>query len=115
MRKLALFIVSAWMLAVMFVVSAPLAAQAKDAVWTGRVDHVSTQNIKVYNPTGHQTLSFLLVPKFSSVFSDDGKTTIQMAQIKPGEWVKVYYDQKFVGARHADRIILMKQGKVIKS
>jgi len=111
MRKLALFMLSGWMLALLVMLAAPQTAEAKTGIWMGRVEHVSTQNIKVYNPTAHQTLSFLLVPKFSSIFSDDGKTTIQMAVIKPGTWVKVYYDQKALGARHADKIVLVHQGK----
>jgi len=115
MRKLALFIVSVWMLAVIFAASAPLTAQADTGVWSGRVVHVSTANIKVYNPVGKKTLSFLLVPKFRSVFSDDGKTTIQMATIKPGMWVKVFYDQDLLGARHADKIVMVKSGKAMGS
>ncbi len=116
MRKLAFFMASAWLLALMLVIATPHTALAlKPGIWTGRVEHVSTQNIKVYNPTAKQSLSFLLVPKFSSVFSDDGKTTIQMSTIKPGMWVKVYYDQKALGARHADKIVMMKNGEAMKS
>ena len=115
MRKLAFFVMSAWLLAVAIMVATPQIAHATTNTWSGRVDHVSTQNIKVYNPTAKQTLSFLLVPKFKQVFSDDGKTTIQMAMIKPGMWVKVYYDQKGLGARHADKIVELKNGAAIKS
>ncbi len=115
MRKLGFFMLSAWTLALLIMLAAPQTAQAKTNIWVGRVEHVSTQNIKVYNPTAHQTLSFILVPKFSSVFSDDGKTTIQMATLKNGEWVKIYYDQKMLGVRHADKIIMVKQGKSMKS
>jgi hypothetical protein len=74
-------------------------------VFEGNVVHVSSDNIKVENP--HQTLSFVLVPHFDRVFSDDGKTTEQMAMLKPGRLVKVYYDQKGLGIRHADRIIIL--------
>ena len=115
MRKLGLFFLSGWMLALLIVVAAPQIAQAKEGVWEGTVAHVSTANIKVYNPTAKQTLSFLILPKFKQIFSDDGKTTIQMAEIKPGAWVKVYYDQKLVGVRHADKIVLVTKGKAIKS
>ncbi len=90
-------------------------ALAVNKVWTGRVLHVSTDNIKVVNPKGHVTLSFLIVPRFKQIFSSDGKTTYQMADIKPGMWVTIYYDQNALGARHADKIILLKNGKVIKS
>ena len=89
-------------------------AQAADkvgAAWLeGNVVHVSTNNIKI-NAKGKET-SFLLVPHFKSVFSDDGKTTAQMNALRPGTLVKVYYDQKFLGARHADRIEIMRRGEM---
>jgi len=73
----------------------------------GIVQHVSVNNIKVYNPKSHQALSFLLVPKFDQVFSADGKTTYQMKAVKAGRYVGVIYDQKALGARHADKIYLL--------
>lgn len=85
--------------------TAPAAADTN--YWTGYVVHVSTANIKVENKAKTQTLSFLLVPKFKQVFSDDGKTTYQMAQIKPGMIVRVVYDQDLLGARHADKIFIV--------
>ncbi len=90
-------------------------AQADTHVWTGQVMHVSTSNMKVHNTDGGETLSFLLVPKFKQVFSDDGKTTVQMADLKPGAWVTVYYDQDLLGARHADKIVILNNGQQIKS
>ena len=84
-------------------------------IWTGKVLHVSTTNMKVKNPDGGVTLSFLLVPKFKQIFSDDGKTTYQMAAVKPGTWVTVYYDQDLLGARHADKIVILRTGTQIKS
>ncbi|GAC1598303.1 MAG: hypothetical protein NVS3B28_30280 [Candidatus Velthaea sp.] len=92
------------------------AAKVGSAHFDGLVTHVSTNNIKVQNPKTKEALSFLLVPHFQSVFSDDGKTTRQMSSIKPGQYVKVFYDQKLLGARHADRILIlnnanMKMGK----
>lgn len=89
-------------------------AAAVNKIWTGRVLHVSTENIKVYNSEGGVTLSFLIVPSFKNVFSEDGKTTYQMAQIKPGTWVTIYYDQNLMGARHADKIIVLKTGAEYK-
>jgi hypothetical protein len=82
-----------------------IVAATKTAVFKGKVVHVSTDNIKVND--GKQTLSFLLVPKFNKVFSKDGKTTTQMSKLTPGTPVAVYYDQKALGARHADRIVIM--------
>lgn len=72
----------------------------------GYVEHVSTENIKVYDPRTEQTKSFLLVPKFDQVFQFDGKTTYQMKRLRPGTFVKVIYDQHALGARHADKIVL---------
>jgi len=85
----------------------PLPAAAVDKIWVGYVVHVSTNNIKVINSEGTQTLSFLILPKFKQVFSGDGKTTYQMAQIKRNMLVKVYYDQNFLGQRHADKIYVL--------
>ena len=77
------------------------------SVFYGIVVHTSTQNIKVQDPRTKQTLSFTLVPHFKDVFSADGKTTYQMAAVKPGRYVGVIYDQKGLGIRHADEIYLM--------
>jgi len=82
---------------------APAEASAVNVLY-GYVQHVSSTNIKVYVIDQKQTLSFELVPKFDQVFSDDGKTTYQMKNLKSGMFVKLYYDQKMLGMRHADRI-----------
>jgi NADPH:quinone reductase-like Zn-dependent oxidoreductase len=85
--------------------AAPLAAQAMaPGVFDGRVVHVSVNNIKVHARDG-QELSFLVLPHFHKIFHSDGKTTADMSLIKVGDRVAVYYDQKALGARHADRII----------
>jgi|SRR5215469_5757466 len=82
-------------------------ASAKDPnVFVGTVDHVSSDNIKVSNTS--QTLSFLLVPRFKQVFAGNGKDTKQMSDIHNGDYVKVFYDQKALGARHADKIFILK-------
>jgi len=97
-----------------FVSPAPAAADTN--FWTGYVVHVSTTNIKVENKAKTQTLSFLILPKFKQVFSDDGKTTYQMAQIKPGMIVRVVYDQDLLGARHADKIYVVNaNGQTLKA
>jgi hypothetical protein len=77
--------------------------------FSGIVDHVSVQNIKVTDPKTHESLSFIIVPKFNRVFSEDGKTTYQMSELHPGMFVRVFYDQKFIGMRHADRIIILRR------
>lgn len=87
---------------------------ASAAVFYGITRHVSTSNIKVENPKTHQTLSFEILPKFKNVFSDDGKTTYQMSKIHAGQYVKVYYDQHFLGMRHADRIYIMSSANGVK-
>ena len=58
---------------------------------------------------------FVIVPKFDQVFSSDGKTTYQMKDIKAGTFVKVYYDQKALGARHADKIYIYKSNSQFPS
>jgi hypothetical protein len=85
----------------------PLPAAAVNKIWFGYVVHVSTNNIKVINTEGTQTQSFLIVPQFKEVFSADGKTTYQMAQIKRNMLVKVYYDRNLVGQTHADKIYVL--------
>ncbi len=84
------------------------------ATFSGIVNHVSDNNIKVENTKTKQSLSFLIVPKFDQVFSADGKTTYQMKAIKPGQYVKIYYDQKMLGQRHADRILLLTQSNAVE-
>jgi hypothetical protein len=84
----------------------PAAAASKEGVFVGHVVHVSTQNIKVEDDN-NQSLSFLLVPHFNKLFSTDGKTTTQMSRVHEGMWVRVFYDQHFLGTRHADKIILI--------
>jgi len=103
-RRLALVILA---LAAFAVISRPIPAAAVDKIWVGYVVHVSTNNIKVINSEGTQTLSFLILPKFKQVFSGDGKTTYQMAQIKRNMLVKVYFDQNLLGQRHADKIYVL--------
>jgi len=77
------------------------------AVFYGITVHVSTTNIKVHDPKSGQTLGFSVTPKFNQVFSQDGKTTYQMTAVKAGQYVKVYYDQHFLGMRHADKIYIL--------
>jgi hypothetical protein len=110
MNKVSLFILALFLgsLAV-----APASAKVGSANFSGIVNHVSDNSIKVTDNVTHQTLSFLIVPKFDQVFSGDGKTTYQMKAVKAGQYVKVYYDQKFLGQRHADRILLLRQNNMV--
>lgn len=95
---------------VLAVASTATAVSAKHAamVFNGIVRHVSENNIKVYDPATKQTLGFAIAPKFKQVFTPEKQTT-QIAKIKPGQYVKVYYDRKLLGLAHADRIYLLNQ------
>jgi hypothetical protein len=72
------------------------AAKAGTQVFQGIVRHISSNNIKVYDNATRQTQSFVLVPRFGNV-------------------CKVYYDQKFLGAFHADRILILNNRNMVKS
>lgn len=83
-------------------------ALAKDnSTFYGRIVHVSSNNVKVQSKSG-KTLSFLILPKFKNVWSDDGKTTYQMSFLHNGTPVEILYDQSALGARHADKIIVLR-------
>jgi len=73
----------------------------------GEAVHVSTTNIKVRDPRTGQVLSFEILPHFDQIFSPDGKTTYQMKDVHEGHYVGIIYDQKALGARHADKIYLL--------
>src|SRR5580700_6674458 len=104
MKRLLAIIFTASQLFLAATVAAPAGTSVNNA-FTGTVEHISTTNLKVYSPVAHKSMSFLLVPKFDKVFDSDGKTTYQMAKVHPGALVRVYFDQKLLGVRHADRII----------
>ena len=93
---------------------APASAAVGTSTFNGIVEHISTNNIKIYDPATKQTLSFLLVPHFDQVFAADGKTTYQMKNLHNGQYVKVYYDQKALGVRHADRILVLNNANMVK-
>jgi len=93
------------LIAALIVVSAVPALAAH--TFYGIVRHVSTTNIKVYDPRSKQTLAFTILPKFDQVFSANGKETYQMKAIKPGRYVGILYDQHLLGIRHANRIYLL--------
>jgi hypothetical protein len=104
--------------AMLIAMIAPVCTRATtvgNATFSGIVEHVSANNIKIMDQKNGQALSFLILPKFNQVFSSDGKTTYQMEKIHPGQYVKVYYDQKAMGARHADRIFLLTRENAVKA
>ncbi len=104
MKSLRIFL-AALSLATTVLPGAALAGQTNN--FFGEVVHVSTENVKVYDPKAKLTLSFVLTPKFDQVFSQDGKTTYQMRYLKAGQYVRVVYDQKALGIRHADKIFIL--------
>lgn len=89
------------------VASPPAVLAVQNSTFYGITVHVSSNNIKVQNPKTKETLSFLIVPKFDQVFSADGKTTYQMRAVKAGQYVGIIYDQRALGARHADKIYIL--------
>lgn len=98
------------------------AAAAPQAVLAGQTNnfygdvvHASVDNVKVYDPKNKQTLSFIVTPKFDQIFSSDGKTTYQMKDLKPGQYVRVVYDQKALGMRHADKIYILHSNNTRKA
>ena len=96
------------MIATAIVAPAPAQAAKVGSAWVeGTLVHISTSNIKIKDDKTGKELGFLLVPHFDQVFSEDGKTTYQMKSLHSGQLVKVYYDQKLLGARHADRILVL--------
>jgi len=95
------------------VAPAPAQAAKVGSSWVeGTLVHVSTSNIKVKDDKTGQELGFLLVPHFDQVFSGDGKTTYQMKSLHSGQLVKVFYDQRALGMRHADRILVLNRSEM---
>lgn len=91
-----------------------LALAGKTNNFYGEVVHTSVDNVKVYDPNSKQTLSFIVTPEFDQVFSDNGKTTYQMKDLKHGQYVRVVYDQKALGMRHADKIFILNSRNELK-
>ncbi len=91
-----------------------LALAGKTNNYYGEVVHVSMDNLKVYDPASRQTLSFVIAPSFDQIFSSDGKTTYQMKDLKHGQYVRVVYDQKALGMRHADKIFILNNKNELK-
>lgn len=94
------------------ITAVPAAAVPVGSSWVeGTLVHISTTNIKIKDDKTGKELSFALVPHFDQVFSDDGKTTYQMKALHSGQLVKVFYDQKLLGIRHADRILVLNRAQ----
>jgi len=90
----------------------PATAARVGSSWVeGTLVHISASNIKVKDDRTGKELGFALVPHFDRVFSSDGKTTYQMSSLHSGQLVKVFYDQKLLGLRHADRILVLNRAE----
>jgi hypothetical protein len=96
------------LLASTVIIAAPAQAAPVGSSWVeGTLVHISSSNIKIKDDKTGKELGFVLVPHFDQVFSSDGKTTYQMKSLHSGQLVKVFYDQKLLGVRHADRILVL--------
>ncbi|HEY0383118.1 MAG TPA: hypothetical protein VGC72_13065 [Candidatus Elarobacter sp.] len=94
------------------VTPAPAQAVPVGSSWVeGTLVHISSSNIKIKDDKTGKELGFVLVPHFDQVFSSDGKTTYQMKALHSGQLVKVFYDQKLLGVRHADRILVLNRAE----
>ena len=75
------------------------------STFTGKVNRVSVNDVKVVSLTGEE-FTFLIGPRFKNIWSADGKTRYQLADLKRGSQVQVIY-HAVLGVRHADKIILL--------
>jgi hypothetical protein len=82
------------------------AAGSDHRTFDGTIVHISSDNVKVKGLEGGQmqTLSFLYVPRFGKLTHNGGKVTRDQDALHEGEYVRVMYDQKALGVRHADAI-----------
>ena len=113
MRNIAAAAVAASLFAIALFSAQPAQA-VKVYAAIGTIRHVSTMNVKVYIWEEHKVESFVLIPKFKNVFSRNGKTTYQMADLVPGMDVDVHYSTQ-LGIRHAsDVYVLNAHGHVMR-
>ena len=92
-----------------FVAVAPALAAKPLGTFSGIVRHVSVSNIKVYNPKTQKTMGFAIESHFHNIFKRGKSKTTQLATIAPGQYVKVYFDRKLLGAARARTIYLLDQ------
>jgi len=72
----------------------------------GVVTHISSNNIKVKGTEAGKTevLSFEYVPRIGKTLHSGGHVTTDQKALHVGEYVRVTYDQKLLGLRHADAV-----------
>jgi hypothetical protein len=82
------------------------AASSDHRTFDGTIVHISSNNVKVKGLEGGQmqVISFLYVPRLGKLTHNGGKVTNAQAALHEGEYVRVTYDQKALGVRHADAI-----------
>jgi hypothetical protein len=105
MRRVAFILGSIAVLGVAAARPTPSSAMVT-STFAGKVTHVSVNNLDVVNLTGKE-LRFLIVPSFKNIWSADGKTRYQLADLKAGSQVRVIYNSGVLGVLHADKIILL--------
>jgi len=84
-----------------------VSAESSDhRTFDGVVTHISTNNIKVKGIEAGKTqvLSFEYVPRIGKTLHSGGHVTTDQKMLHVGEYVRVTYDQKFLGLRHADAV-----------
>jgi hypothetical protein len=96
------------------IAATPVNAAATARV-VGTVVHVSANNIKIREDRTGKVLSFLLVPRFRNVIGRNGQRIAQMSALRPGTPVTIIYDQKALGIRHADRILINGSARELRS
>ncbi len=82
------------------------AASSDHRTFDGVITHISTENIKVKGMEGGkmQTISFLYKPHIGKLTHNGGKITRDQKMLHVGEYVRVTFDQKLLGLRHADSV-----------
>jgi hypothetical protein len=75
------------------------------STYTGKITHITVNEVKVKNLNGKE-LSFLIAPSFKNIWSADGKTGYQLADLKAGSQVQLIYHSQ-LGIHYADKIILL--------
>ncbi len=86
--------------------AAALAGSSDHRTFDGTIVHISSDNIKVKGMEGGQmqTISFLYVGRIGKLTHNGGKVTRDQRMLHTGEYVRVTFDQKALGIRHADSI-----------
>lgn len=88
----------------------PHVVTPKGSVWQGPVLHVSASNIKVYSPADKTERSFIVLPGFKNVYTNNGMRVSSMSDVRVGAVVRVFYSYVF-GVRHPNAIFIVHSAK----